>query len=335
MNISKDFMLHDTDFVSLDNFIDAEVILKLEGLNSAGSIKLKTAYGLIKSVKDAGLIKDDTVLIESSSGNLGCALAMVCAKERLNFTCVIDPNAMTTNVKMMNALGANIHRVNELDINGGYLGTRIDYIKKLISEKPNYIWLNQYANKANPNIHSNTTAKSIDNSISDIDYLFVGAGTTGTLMGCLQYFTEHNPKVQIFAVDTVGSVTFGGPASKRYIPGLGTSQRPPLFHHHPVPNFIMIPEVKAVAMCRWIAKKYGLVLGGSTGSVLAGIYENRDKLKKGAKVVAISPDMGEKYLDTIYDEIWPITKFSMSFLEASQALPPITNPKDQYEYATS
>lgn len=321
MNLNKDFLLHDTDFVSLDNFIDGEVILKLEGLNSAGSIKLKTAYGLIKSVKDSGLLKDDTMLIESSSGNLGCALAMVCAKEGYAFTCVVDPNAMPQNVKMMKALGANVHCVQELDINGGYLGTRIDYIKKQVSEKPNYIWLNQYANKANPNIHSNTTAKSIDESIADIDYLFVGAGTTGTLMGCLQYFKEHNPKVQIFAVDTVGSVTFGGPPGKRYIPGLGTSQRPPLFYHETVPNFIMIPEVKAVAMCRWIAKKYGLVLGGSSGSVLAGIYESRDLIKKGAKVVAISPDMGEKYLDTIYDEIWPITKFAMSFLEASQALP--------------
>lgn len=335
MNLSKDFLLHDTDFISLEGFIDAEVVLKLEGLNSAGSIKLKTAYGLVKSVRDAGLIKDDTVLIESSSGNLGSALAMVCAKEGLNFTCVIDPNAMPSNVKLMNALGANIHRVTELDSNGGYLGTRIDYIKKKVSENPNYIWLNQYANKANPNIHANMTAKSIDESISDIDYLFVGAGTTGTLMGCLQYFTEHNPKVQIIAIDTMGSVTFGGPPSKRYIPGLGTSSRPPLFHHRPVPNFIMIPEVKAVAMCRWIAKKYGLVLGGSTGSVLAGLYEYRHKIKKGAKVVAISPDMGEKYLDTIYDDIWPITKFSMSYLEASQALPSINNNKDQYELATN
>jgi cysteine synthase len=143
MNLSKDFLLHDTDFVLLDNFIDAEVILKLEGLNSAGSIKLKTAYGLIKSVKDAGFLKPDTVLIESSSGNLGCALAMVYAKEGYAFTCVVDPNAMPQNVKMMKALGATVHCVQDLDINGGYLGTRIDCIKKLVSEKPNYIWLNQ------------------------------------------------------------------------------------------------------------------------------------------------------------------------------------------------
>jgi cysteine synthase A len=83
----------------------------------------------------------------------------------------------------------------------------------------------------------------------------------------------------------------------------------------------MIPEFEAVAMCRWIAKKYGLVLGGSSGSVLAALYKYRHQIPAGARVVAISPDMGEKYLDTIYDEEWPFHKFSLSFMDAAQALP--------------
>ncbi|GHI25466.1 hypothetical protein Shyd_68370 [Streptomyces hydrogenans] len=102
----------------------------------------------------------------------------------------------------------------------------IALIKRLVAEDPDLLWTNQYGNPANPRIHSVRTAASTMARIGPIDYLFVGAGTTGTLMGCAEYFRRFSPRTRIIAVDTEGSVTFGGPSRTRYIPGLGTSPAP-------------------------------------------------------------------------------------------------------------
>jgi len=310
-------IINDRVFLKIRHLGLDNLYLKLESFNPAGSLKIKTAIGLIDDMEARGMIKKDSILIESSSGNLGVALAMICAERKLRFTCVVDPNSSMHNIKIMKAFGANVVVVDKRDDNGGFLGSRIDYIREKLDRDARYVWLNQYENPNNPAIHARTTAQSIADAFDRIDYLFVGAGTTGTLMGCVQYFRSHRPETRIVAVDSVGSVTFGHPPSQRFIPGLGTSRRPPIFNPSAIHAVEMVSERCAVEMCRLIARSSGLLIGGSTGSVLAGVQAWRDRLPHDAIVVAISPDAGDRYLDTVYDDEWVKSRFGESSLARS------------------
>ena len=315
-------IVHDRTFLKVSG-LGQDFYLKMESLNPAGSIKLKTAVGLVDDLQARGLIGPDTILIESSSGNLGVALAMICAERGIPFTCVVDPNSSNHNIRMMRTYGAEVIQVDTPDANGGFLGTRIALIRAKVASDPRYVWLNQYENAANPRAHARTTARSISQHFGHVDYLFVGAGTTGTLMGCLQHFQRHHPTTRIIAVDSVGSVTFDTPASRRFIPGLGTSQRPPIFNAEGVHALEMVPESRTVAMCRILARSKGLLVGGSTATVIAAVHAWRERIEPGSVVVALSPDWGERYLDTLYDDEWVEQRFGRDVLNMTLADLPI------------
>ncbi|MHC8385052.1 2,3-diaminopropionate biosynthesis protein SbnA [Pseudomonas sp. LB3P14] len=325
-------VINDKNFVTLKNLHFSSLHLKLEGLNPAGSVKMKTAQWLIADQERRGGIAHDSVLIESSSGSLGVALSLICAQRGYRFRCVVDPNTTAQNIKLMKAYGAEVVVIDTRDENGGFLGSRIQYIKDLSSKDARYLWLNQYANPENPRAHAHTTARSIAEQFEHIDYLFVGAGTTGTLMGCVQYFRANRPTTRIVAVDSVGSVTFGGEPGKRHIPGLGTSRRPEIFSKEGIDAFQMVSEADTVAMCRYLARTNGVLAGGSTGTVLAAVYACRQQLQANAVIVAISPDMGERYLDSVYDDAWVKERFgtrplSGSLLATGATFLPSSNPE--------
>src|SRR5207237_3384455 len=127
-----------------------DVFLKLEGFNITGSIKIKTAIALVEDLERRGIAKpNETVLVESSSGNLGLALSLVCAIKGYEFICVTDPNANHTTVKGIGLYGGKVIVVEERDSVGGYLGTRLTKIDQILQSNQNAIWLNQYANEAN------------------------------------------------------------------------------------------------------------------------------------------------------------------------------------------
>lgn len=302
-------IVNDSNFVRIRGLGVAHLHLKIEAFNSAGSIKLKTARGLVDDMEVRGLIGPQTVLIESSSGSLGVALSIICAERGYRFTCVVDPNSSSNNVRTMKALGAEVVVVTERDENGGFLGTRIRYINDQLQRDPRYLWTNQYANPQNPRAHALTTARAIHERFDHVDYVFVGAGTTGTLMGCVQFFSQHSPSTRVVAVDSKGSVTFGGPAGPRHIPGLGTSRRPEIYTAAGIHAHEMVAEEDTVAMCRYLARSNGLLCGGSTGTVMCAVARWRERLDEQATVVAISPDMGERYLDTVYDDAWVRERF--------------------------
>jgi cysteine synthase A len=262
-----------------------EVFLKIEGLNPAGSIKAKTALALIENVEETRALLPGGTVIESSSGNLGISLSMICAAKGYSFVCVTDPHVSRQSVALMRSLGAEIVVVDRRDDNGGYLGTRIAYVRDRIAAEPYLVWPNQYANEAGARVHAVRTAASVLAEIGRVDHLFVGAGSTGTLMGCAAHFREHSPATRIVAVDAYGSVTFGHPADRRQIPGLGTSRRPELLRTDSVDQVVLVRETRAVEMCHRLA------------------------LPKGARVVAISPDLGDRYCDTVYDDDWVDRKF--------------------------
>lgn len=156
-----DQLIREDAYLEVRDLLASRLFLKIEGLNPAGSIKLKTALSLIADLECRNLISANTRLIESSSGNLGVALAMVCAERGYRFACVVDPNISIQNRKMISALGAEIVSVDQRDENGGYLASRIRLIEKLVAASPDYIWLNQYRNPANSAAHYETTAKAI------------------------------------------------------------------------------------------------------------------------------------------------------------------------------
>ncbi|MFG1653255.1 2,3-diaminopropionate biosynthesis protein SbnA [Micromonospora sp. NPDC049275] len=292
-------------FLELPGFLPPfGTFLKLEGLNPAGSIKIKTARKMIASAEAQGLVSPDVELIESTSGNLGLALAVICAAKGYRITLVTDPNANARTLRHIRALGATVVVVDRRDRAGGYLQTRIDYIRARVATEPHLLWLNQYANPANPAAHRVHTMTEIVTGFGTPDWLFVGTGTCGTLMGCVQGVREQGLPTTVVAVDAVGSVTFGGAPARRWIPGIGASRAPELFADDGSFRKTAVQEVDTVRMCRRVARRYGLLLGGSSGSALAAVAAMRNEIPAGSRVLVISPDMGDGYLDTIYDDAW-------------------------------
>src|SRR6476659_3817111 len=166
-----------------------DVFLKLEGFNITGSIKVKTAIGLVEDLERRGIARpNETVLVESSSGNLGLALSVVCAIKRYKFICVTDPNANRATLRGMELYGAQVIVVEDRDSAGGLLGSRLEQIDKRVRAEPTAVSLNQYANVANKNVHAEQTATEIAREFYKVDWVFVGSGTTGTLAGVSEQF---------------------------------------------------------------------------------------------------------------------------------------------------
>ena len=288
---------------------NVSVHVKLESLNVAGSIKLKTARRLIRDLETNGRLQPGCRVIESSSGNLGVALAFLCAERGYEFTCISDPNISPQTCRLIQAIGAKVIIVREKDARGGYLQTRLALIQRMISADPRLVWTNQYANRANSAAHYSTTGAEILGTFPTPDWVFIGAGTTGTLAGCSRFLREHSPKTRIVAVDSVGSVTFGGPSGPRHLPGMGTSLRPALADDCLIDELLMVGERDAARLCRDIAKRQGLFLGPSSGSVLSAVVSLRARITAGQTVVAISPDAGDRYLETLYNDEWLESRF--------------------------
>ncbi|SDG50760.1 cysteine synthase A [Lentzea fradiae] len=300
----QDFHAEDL-FVDLGAVVDRSLYLKCEGFNFAGSVKLKAAAEMIAAAERSGTLTSDSIIVESSSGNLGIALSIIAAHKGYRFICVTDSRCNLTTRRMMEALGSQVHTITEPDVDGGFLAARIAYVRDLVASDPRCLWLNQYHNVNNWKAHYRRTAPSIARNFPGLDVLFVGAGTTGTLMGCARYFRDEGLPVRIVAVDSVGSVTFGGAPGLRMIPGLGTSVRPSLLVESLVDDVVYVEEADTVRSCHRLARN-GFLFGGSTGTVVSGALSWLDANAAGRDLTAvvIAPDMGERYLDTVYQENW-------------------------------
>ncbi|GHO92747.1 hypothetical protein KSF_027950 [Reticulibacter mediterranei] len=197
-------------YIDLRSIFGRALFLKCEGFNFAGSIKLKAAIEMVEAAERDGVLKPKSILVESSSGNLGVALSVIAASKGYQFLCVTDLRCNLSTKLLMEALGSQVHIITEPDEGGGFLGARLAYVQQLCASDERYVWLNQYTNPHNWKAHYHSTAPAIAHQFPNLDVLFVGAGTTGTLMGCARYFRQRHWPVQIIAIDNVGSVTFGG-----------------------------------------------------------------------------------------------------------------------------
>ncbi|MCT2548003.1 MULTISPECIES: 2,3-diaminopropionate biosynthesis protein SbnA [Streptomyces] len=291
-------------YVDLRSIFGHSLFLKCEGFNFAGSIKLKAATAMVEAAERDGILTPESILVESSSGNLGVALSVIAASKGYRFLCVTDSRGNLSNRMMMEALGSKVHVLAEPRADSGFLGARLDYLRALCASDDRYVWLSQYTNPSNWKAHCRTTAPEVARQFPQLDVLFVGAGTTGTLMGCARYFREWHRPVRIIAVDSVGSVSFGGSPGPRMIPGLGMSMRPPLLDESYVDEVILVEETDTIRACHRLARR-GFLFGGSTGTVISGATDwlaRHDASELTA--VAVGPDLGERYLDTIYQTNW-------------------------------
>ncbi len=292
-------------FVDLRSVFGQSLFLKCEGFNFAGSVKLKAAAEMVEAAEREGLLRPDSILVESSSGNLGVALSMIAASKGYRFVCVTDSRCNLATRRLMEALGGDVRIIVDPDPERGLLGARQDYVRGLLASDRRYVWLNQYVNENAWRAHFRTTGPEIARQFPQLDVLFVGAGTTGTLMGCARFFRQWHRPVRVVAVDSVGSVTFGAPAARRMIPGLGTSVRPALLDESFIDDVVWVEEADTVRTCHRMARR-GFLFGGSTGTVVSGAlgwlaeHDPFDRLT----AVAIAPDLGERYLDTLYQTNW-------------------------------
>ena len=296
---SQPLFYHVRDFLA-----DSNCYIKLEGLNIAGSLKLKSAVRMLNVLKETGKLLPDSIVICSSSGNLGVALSVICKEKGYPFICVSDLNISPITERYIKLWGGELIKVEQRDENGGFLATRIRLIESMLKQDHRYVFVNQYEDEENVHAHFLTTSHEIWNDFDRVDYLFIGAGTTGTLNGCAQFFKKFSPHTKIIAVDAVGSVTFNQPAAKRYIPGLGTSLKPKLATTENIDDIIWVKEIDTIHMCRHLLEHYGLFLGGSSGTVLKGVQQYSAKIPSNSLVIAISPDNGDRYLDTVYNNDW-------------------------------
>lgn len=304
-------------YLDLSDLLGKSIHLKYEGFNFGGSIKLRAAAALLDAAEEEQMLGPDTVLIESSSGNLGIALSVLAAARGIPFVCITDARCNPLTCKLMRALGAEVRVIEDPHPEGGYLQARLDMVRTLCASDPRYLWLDQYTNAANWTAHYHTTARDIAEHFPSLDVLFVGVGTGGTAMGCARYFRDNGHAARIVGIDAEGSVTFGGPAGRRLLPGIGSSVSMPLVERQLLDAVMRVPEADAIRACRTLARR-GFLTGGSTGSVVAGAlaWLQRNDPRNELVSVAVAADVGERYLDTVYDDDWVTMHYGCDALES-------------------
>jgi 2,3-diaminopropionate biosynthesis protein SbnA len=298
-----------TPLVRLERFCDRagfKLFAKLESLNPGGSSKDRPALAIVAEGLRSGAIGPDTVIIESSSGNMGIGLAQACCHYGLRFICVVDPKASSFNLKILETFGAEVDMVAAPDpVSGEFLQARLERVKVLRRQIPNSFWPNQYANIENAGAHYRTTMAEIVSALDGkVDFLLVATSTCGTIRGCAEYARDHRLGTRIVAVDAVGSVIFGDAPGRRLIPGLGASICPPLCPPELVDMVVHVTDVDCIVGCRRLLRTEAILAGGSSGGVMSAVDKLQGEIPAGATCVAILADRGERYLDTLYDDTW-------------------------------
>jgi cysteine synthase A len=281
------------------------VIAKLELMNPSGSMKDRSAAYIVERGVADGSINAAGHLVESSSGNFGIALAAAARVHGLDFTCVVDPKTTPANLRILRALGARVDLVTEPDEHGCYLGARLLRVAELCRELPGSIWINQYANERGWQAHYHGTAGEILADLEGpLDCLVVPVSTTATILGLARRLRGAFPRLRVVAVDAAGSVIFGGPPGPRHLPGLGAGRRPELLAAGEIDEVVHVSDREAVAGCRALAAREGILAGGSSGAVVAAIERLRPRLPEHWQVLTVLADRGDRYLDQVYDDAW-------------------------------
>src|SRR4051812_2318494 len=247
-----------TPLVSLNRLLPGSpfrTFAKLEAANPGGSIKDRSSYVMLADAIDRGLVVPGrSVVVESSSGNLGIGLAQACRYFDLRFICVTDPRANAQNVAVMRAYGAQVEIVTERDpATDEYLPTRKRRVRELVAPLPDAYCPDQYANPANAWAHRVTMREIVEALDGRVDYLLCAISSCGTLRGCAEYAREQGLPVRIVAIDAEGSRITGAGSGQRLIPGHGASVPPPLYHAGLADEVSHVSDLDCVVGCRRLA----------------------------------------------------------------------------------
>jgi cysteine synthase A len=282
---------------------DVTVRLKLESANKWGSIKDRTALGLIKSVASE-LDDPDATLVESTSGNLGVALAAIARELGRRFIAVVDPNLSQELAAKMTRNGAQLDFVSDSDRQGSYLGARLARVAELVKSVPGAVWTDQYHNPANPLAHYRSTAPEMLYQAPGTDAVFVAVSTGGTLAGISRYMREHVPDAAVIAVDVPGSRVFGEPKGRRILTGIGAGRSSSFLSPDTWDDVVLVEDPAAIAVCHQVRDAVGVSLGGSSGAAIAACLQYLETHPQIVAPLCVCPDGGAPYEHTIYADDW-------------------------------
>ena len=302
MKIAKSVveLVGNTPMVWLDRISDdlpGRIAGKLEFYNPTSSVKDRIGVAMIEAAEQEGLINEDTIILEPTSGNTGIALAFVCAAKGYKLVLTMPEDMSEERCRILAALGAELILT---PVSEGMLGA-VERARELAAEDSRYFIPQQFENPANPEIHRKTTAEEIwRDTDGEADFIVAGIGTGGTITGIGEAIKQRKSSFKVVAVEPADSaVLSGGEPGIHGIQGLGAGFIPEVLNREVIDEIIPVRTRDAIRIARLLARNEGLLVGISSGAAvyaaleIAGREENKDKL-----IVAILPDTGERYLTT-------------------------------------
>jgi cysteine synthase len=265
-------------------------------------MKLLPARFILDRARDAGLLREGSVIIETTSGTFGLALAMLCKLRNYKLILVSDPAIDPPLQRRLEDLGTTVEIVREPSPTGGFQQARLDRMAQVQAAHPGHFWPAQYSNPHNPGAYA-PFAELLTEAIGRIDCLVGTVGSGGSMCGTSLYLRLLFPHLRVIGVDTHGSVIFGQPDQKRTLRGLGNSLMPPNVDHSVFDEVHWVDAAAGFSATRVLHKKHALYMGPTSGTayLVAQWWARRNP---DATVVVVLPDEGYRYQDTVYNDTW-------------------------------
>lgn len=292
-----------TPIVRLNRMTDedsAEVLVKHEGLNIGGSIKTRTAYNMLRAAEKEGLIHDDTIIVEPTSGNQGIGLALVGAVKGYMVKIIMPDSVSEERRKLVKSYGAEVILVHDAGDIGACIEECLQTALRMAAEDSRVYIPQQFTNRNNPKVHKYHTALEILEQVEGpIDGFCSGVGTGGTISGVGETLKSQNPDILIWAVEPENAaILSGGSIGTHLQMGIGDGLIPENLNQNIYEDICIITDEEALETARRLMREEGLMCGISSGSNVAAALKMAKKLGRGKTVVTILPDTGERYFST-------------------------------------
>lgn len=301
-------LVGDTPLVRLHQMFPAcgpSVYLKLEQFNPGGSIKDRTALGMVSYEERRCRLRPGMTIVESSSGNTAIALAVLGKEKSYRVVAVCDRHLPAVKRARLRAVGASIVFLPETPVGIDTVQLRIAVANRISAELESAITLGQYSHPGNPDIHYCTTGPEIwADLVNDVSAVVVAVGTCGTIAGVGRWAKERDPRTMVVGVEPKGSVVFGGIPGRYLIQGGGLDFVPPIYDPAVVDVGLKISDAEALDAVGEVGVTEGWMIGGTGGLVVSGIRRILSDFGPADTVVGIIPDGGDRYVDTLFNATW-------------------------------
>lgn len=288
----------------LTSGLSARVALKLESLNPGGSVKDRVGLAMITEAERSGKLRPGGTIIEATAGNTGVGLAMVSAVRGYRCIFVLPDKMSNEKISLLKAYGAEVV-ITPTNVPPDSPESYNGVADRLAREIPGAWRPNQFANLANPEIHYASTGPEIwRQSSGNVTAFVAGVGTGGTLSGVGRYLKERNPNVRIIGADPEGSVLSGGTPGSWKVEGIGEDFVPKTLNGQMVDEWLRVSDGEAFHTARELARKEGILVGGSTGVNVAAALRFAKRLTADDLVITIACDTGRNYLSKFFDDSW-------------------------------